>query len=334
MKINRKILLIRGFSKTSVFGKATLNLTEKPTFPKLTEFWKRLIIIAIIFTLLIPPIIIYLARAPVLLVTEQSFVNLYGRDRLKKDINRVSFSLFRQIKIVEVANDAGDDIVQFAVSDISVKPFCVLFPRRFTRSAYLYGAQNPDIRIIILEGRYPGVSSVNSGRENFYFFNTDIESDFYNTGLAAAIFADNMSGNIAVFIEPEQYLIYGSIAREAFLKGVNDQGGKPETYFYTGFSDLPETAKISCAVIAGAGLEFLDKKQGIPVILFTWLDPSLVPDDVVLIVDDSPAAQVKKAAAFSSGSIQSKFYIVNRSKIEGKVLQKIKKIGKNTEISP
>ena len=40
----------RGFSKTSVFGKATLDLVEKPVvrlvfpkpFPKLTEFWKWL----------------------------------------------------------------------------------------------------------------------------------------------------------------------------------------------------------------------------------------------------------------------------------------------------
>jgi len=39
-----------GFSKTSVFGKATLDLMEKPVvrlvfpkpFPKLTEFWKWL----------------------------------------------------------------------------------------------------------------------------------------------------------------------------------------------------------------------------------------------------------------------------------------------------
>ena len=42
--------IYRGFSKTSVFGKATLDLKEKPAFeavfrkpfPKLTEFWKRL----------------------------------------------------------------------------------------------------------------------------------------------------------------------------------------------------------------------------------------------------------------------------------------------------
>jgi hypothetical protein len=43
-------LIARGFSKTSVFGKSTLDLTEKLSFwtvfpepfPKLTEFWKRL----------------------------------------------------------------------------------------------------------------------------------------------------------------------------------------------------------------------------------------------------------------------------------------------------
>ncbi|MDR2377122.1 MAG: hypothetical protein LBD96_11880, partial [Treponema sp.] len=45
-----KILIIRGFPKTSVFGKATLDLEEKADFwplfpklfPKLTEFWEQL----------------------------------------------------------------------------------------------------------------------------------------------------------------------------------------------------------------------------------------------------------------------------------------------------
>jgi hypothetical protein len=46
---------IRGFPKTSAFGKATLNLYEKADFrplfrklfPKLTEFWEKLIIVEI-----------------------------------------------------------------------------------------------------------------------------------------------------------------------------------------------------------------------------------------------------------------------------------------------
>ena len=50
---------IRGFSKTSVFGKSTLDLTEKlailtvflKPFPKLTEFWKWLITQTITFTI-------------------------------------------------------------------------------------------------------------------------------------------------------------------------------------------------------------------------------------------------------------------------------------------
>jgi len=43
-------VLIRGFSKISIFGKATIDLNEKVVvrtlfqelFPKLTEFWKKL----------------------------------------------------------------------------------------------------------------------------------------------------------------------------------------------------------------------------------------------------------------------------------------------------
>ena len=53
----RQAVIIRGFSKTSVFGKATLDLVEKPAFKtvfrkpfsKLTEFWKRLIVLIFLF---------------------------------------------------------------------------------------------------------------------------------------------------------------------------------------------------------------------------------------------------------------------------------------------
>ncbi|MCL2214533.1 MAG: hypothetical protein FWC06_04905 [Treponema sp.] len=288
-----------------------------------------------LFTAII--IIIYFTRAPLLIVTEQSFASLYGSERFRGNIMKASLSLMRRIKIVEIANDAGDDVVRFAVEDVSARPFCVLFPRRFTRSANIYSEQNPDIRVVILEGRYPDVLSTDTGRENYFTYSTDIESDFYKTGIAAAIFADNMRGDIAVFIEPGQYLRYGSMAREAFLQGVSDQGGTQRTYFYTGLSYLPENVEIACAVVAGSGWEFLDRKLGIPVILFTWMDLPMVPADVVMIVDDSPVAQINQAAAFISagdtaGKMQSRFYVFRRSGIDSRILQKIKNIGKNVEI--
>jgi len=306
---------------------------------------KLIIIIIVTFALiLIISAVIYFARSPALLVTEQSFISLYGIERFRNDINRVSFSLFRQVKIVEVANDAGDDIVQFAVSDVCEKPFCVFFPRRFARSANFYSEQNPGIRVAVLEGKYPEPSSLNADNENFFNYRTDLESDFYKAGIVAAIFADNLNGNIAVLIEPEQNSAYGFIAREAVLRGISDHclaSKVPvhEAFFYTNSAGIPENAEISCVVIAGTGWEFLDKRKNIPVIMFTWLDPFVVPSDVVMVIDDSPAAQIRQAAAFISAGktderIPSKFYVFNRSFYDRGIFLKIKKIGRNAKLTP
>lgn len=288
------------------------------------------------------------ARSPVLIVTEESFIGLYGQKRIQDEAFRASLSLFRPVRTVIVANDAGDDITALAVREISDQPFCVLFPSRFIRAARFYREQNPQIPVVILENRSQN-TFVGSDNPDFFTYKTDIENDFYRAGVVAAaiasvttpagsqnraesaltdLAADNeQNRRIVVFAEPNIM----PQAREAFLLAINDLEKPPETRFFTSFSQFSDSPDIKCVVIAGTGFEFLDRKSGVPVIYFTWLDPFLVPADVVVIVNDSPWAQVVRAvrminAGEDSGIIPSKFYVLDRKKFDRGTLRKITKI--------
>jgi len=263
------------------------------------------------------PFVIYFARAPVLIVTDQAIIPLYGEARIRRETFSASLSLFRPVHNIFVADDAGDDIVQFAIADVSLRPFCVLFPHRFARSARLYSEQRPQVRVVVLEGRYGELFPESGGNFNgFFTYKTDIEADFFTAGLAAgALHSGN--GRIAVFLEPRI-----AEAGSFFMQAVNSQENPPETSFFTSFSQYSGISGLSCVVLAGQGAEFLEDSNGIPVILFSWIDPSLAPANVILIINDSPWAQavqaVKMAAAgIDPGRIRSKLIILN-DKIIGK----------------
>jgi len=279
---------------------------------------KLIILAALVFTVIVT-FAVYNMRSPVLIVSEQHFINYYGENRIKRGNLRSSLALFRPVKMVVVANDVGDDIIPHAVAEISNRPYCVLFPYRFTRSARMYKEQNPQIPVIFLHGRSSG-----NTLEHDLVYKTDIDSDFYRAALAASALAKD--GKIAVFLD------YGiqAQARTAFLQGLDPEKAS-EVLFYTAYSQIPDEIEFSCVVLAGAGNEFLDKKSGVPVITFSWLAPSLVPSDVVLIINDSPLVQTVGAVKLLSaneiqGQIGSKFTHVNGRNVERKILRKIKKI--------
>jgi hypothetical protein len=262
----------------------------------------------------------------VLIVTEESFIGLYGENRLKKEASRSSFALFRPIKTVTVANDAGEDVVPFAVSALSSKPFCVLFPLRFAHSAKLYHEENPQIPVVLLEGmftesEYPSASYLGSDISGYFIYKTDISADFYRAGRVAAAFDNAENGRFVVFLQPS----IRNLAKEAFQRALNDIGNQRETLFFTSFSQYSEISDIFCVVLAGNGTEYLEKKTGVPVIFFTWLDPSLMPSDVFLTVNDSPWAQVDQAVKLvktgeTRGLIRSNFQTIDRKKINRRLL--------------
>jgi hypothetical protein len=304
---------------------------------------RKTVIAAIIVLAVISPLFLLNIRSPVLIVTEQSFIELYGQKRTQKEAFSTSFALLRPVKTVVVANDAGEDVVPFAVTEASIRPYCVIFPLRFTQSARLYKGLVPNIPVVVLEGRYiedenHAENILGEEKSEYFILKTDVSDDFYRIGLAVTAIKpkkgkkdensaadEGKKGKAVVFLEYNLNPV-----KDVFLRGLYDRGDLLETHFYNHFSQYPEMEDISCVVLAGAGSEYLDKKADVPVISFTWLNPSLLPFDVVMAVNDSPLAQARQAvkmvkSGVKKGLVKSEFIVLNRKKFDRKVIAIIKK---------
>jgi len=304
---------------------------------------KKTAVPALIMLAVIALLIVFNLRAPVLIVTEQSFIELYGKERMQNEAFFSSLALFRPIKTVAVANDAGEDVVPFAVTSASIKPYCVIFPLRFARSARLYRDLSPSIPVVILEGRCmenenPSENILGGDKSEYFIYKTDINDDFYRIGLAVTAIKrkigqkdensaveEEKKGKVAVFLESGLNQM-----KDVFLRGLYDRGELLETQFFNYYSQYTEMADLSCAVLAGAGSDYLDRKDGVPVIAFTWLNPSLLPFDVAMTVNDSPLAQTRQAVKMvglgvKKGLIKSEFRVLDRKKFDRRVIAILKK---------
>jgi hypothetical protein len=167
------------------------------------------------------------------------------------------------------------------------------------------------------------------GDENDYFiYKTDIDSDFYRAGITAAAFITEENGRIAVLLDSNIL----SQAGEAFSRGIDSLENPPDALFYTYVPGNIDDPDIFCVVLVSAGAEYFERETEAkkPVVLFTWIDPVYLPENIVLIVDDSPWAQSVQAVRMAAsrtvnGKIQSKFQVVNKENIDREILRKIQK---------
>jgi len=278
------------------------------------------------------PLIIFIFRSPVLVVSDLSFIPLYGAVRVKKETARASFSLFRRVKLVSIPDDAGDDIVQFVIDETSQKPYSVIFPLRFAKAARFYREGHPRTPVIILEGRVaqienPSFSAIENNDGDYFIYKTDIDTDFYRVGLAAAILDGEKNERIVVFLESR----YQNQAKEAFTRALEDAKKPLQTNYYTSFAQFSGNSGLSCVVFAGIGTDYFEKNSEVPAIFLSWIDPALLPLDVVLVFDDSPLIQAVEAVRMASagaakGVIASKPVFLPGNGIDKETLRKIKRI--------
>ena len=193
---------------------------------------KLIIFLSILLALVLIPMIVLYSRAPVLIVAEESFPDFYGKERIRKESSIASLILFRPVKTVFIADEAGDDIVSLAIGEVSKNPFCVLFPLRYARAAKLYHEQNPQIRAVLLEGRFsedsnPSSYAISGELSEYFVFKTDVTNEFYKAGITAAaiyfyesesrVIDKTKPGDIAVFLEMDLPQV-----KETFSKAFSD----------------------------------------------------------------------------------------------------------------
>ncbi|GHV74775.1 hypothetical protein AGMMS49940_20770 [Spirochaetia bacterium] len=228
---------------------------------------------------------LYRLRAPVVLVVADEFTGLYGKRRSLVKQAEISLKLFRRVRLAPIADGASADVVAFAAVEAAVGPYAVLFPSIYQQGARHYAEQAPGIPVAVL-GFPPG-----AGAGGLVFIETDRKTDFYRAGCCAAIFARAGGGGVLFFTGDAG----NGDARQAFSKGLMDQGFEDPPLFVDRGENYTPSEGISCVVMAAPAQAYLDNNPAIPTILFSWMDPGITPREIKLIVDDSPWAQAAAA---------------------------------------
>ena len=227
---------------------------------------------------------VFFFRPPVLVVTDPSFIQLYGPLRLRLKGFRTSLGLFRRVKVVEVAESAGPDLISLAVEAPSRSPLAVLFPSRYLEGARLYKEKHPVTPVLVT-----GVVPRPAEEAVLTVVSTDTVQDLYRAGICAA----TLAGEKRVIFFSADALPAGY--REAFREGLKSNGFSGESVFLISSADYSSYSEVGCVVITGQAAKFLEQRLAIPVILFSWADPAQTPWTVKIVFDDSPLALAKEA---------------------------------------
>jgi len=306
---------------------------------------KLLVIGGIVVAVIVAPLVVFYARSPVLVVTEAPFVALYGEARLKKVRKSAALALFRRVKPVMIADGVSPDMVIFAIVEASRRPRCVLFARSQALAALRFHEQFPKIPAVVLNGL---VSTPELPPPDGFLcvYGTDREADLYRAGLFSGILG-TAKRNLMLKTEkqgenkpnsPQTYVLWQdrfmtAEGREHFSRGVSEKDPESNAIFINVAAQLPDARGIACVTLTGAGAEYLERNAPVPQILFSWLDPAILPQGVVVQLDDSVWALAAPATRMATqkqaeGKIPSKPLIFSRKIADNSVFRGLKKSAK------
>jgi hypothetical protein len=269
-------------------------------------------------------------RPPVLFVTDTPFTTLYGLRRARIQGLKTTLKLMRRIKPVLIGENAGTDMVLFAVEEAHKAPYAVLFPDRYYEGAQRYIAQFPQVPVFIL-----GARNQDPQLPGAIFLGTDTALDLYRAGLCAGILAQHTSSPDEATRPSEDILFFQNQGlsgeyQEAFNRGLREQGFTKEPKYINAGEDYADTIhNISCVVMQGQGASFLEGMPEVPVILFSWVDPALTSGAVTLVADDSPwaaAADIKALIPRRQGGLVPSDWVFPRQRtMDKELLSRLKK---------
>jgi hypothetical protein len=306
----------------------------------------RLLVIAgVVGAVLAAPFAVFYARAPVLVVTELPFAALYGESRLKKERASAAFALFRQVKPVVIADGVSPDMVIYAINEVSRRPLCVLFARSQAVAALRFHEQFPEIPTLVLSGlvstpELPPPDGI------LCVYGTDRETDMYRAGLFAGIMGSARRNTASPTKKneekppetPQTYVFWQdnfmpTEGRELFSRGIREKDPESNALFINFAEQMPDLKGIAGIILTGAGAEFLENNAPIPQILFGWLDPDIIPQEVIVQFDDSVWALTVPAVRMAMrrqawGVIPSKPLIFSHKIADNNLFQGLKKTTK------
>lgn len=295
-----------------------------------SPFLKPFVVVALIGLV----VLVFFVRAPILLVTDAAFNELYGKQRILLRSIETQARLFRRVKQVLVGDEASPDLVSIAVSSAYQEktPFCVLFPFRYSEGALLFSAQNPQTLVAVVGGT-GAVKQVSDTEEKTGVISvlTDIQTDLFRAGVCAAIVgkasvAQGESGGqnrVAVL----QKTSLSQVERTSLSDGLKE-GGFSNVQYMMANSNFSDT-KFAAIIMLGPSNSLLDQHLKTPVVLFSWVDPALTASNIKVIFDDSLWAQVvpavKIAMSGRDGLVPSKAIIAARYRVEKETERELKR---------
>jgi hypothetical protein len=236
----------------------------------------------------------FLARSPMVIVTDNAFLELYGKKRADMRRYMLSLSLMRRVVFAVVSEEAGQDAAELVVNAVAKKPYLALFPERYLAGADRYAAAAGEAgladttRTAVVDGGDNG--GVNIGRAES--LRIDRETDLYRAGICAAILAKE--GSVVVYYQDSLSNTYRDVFRDGLIAG-----GYTKTPFFYHYNEAT-SQDVGCAVLlSAANTHLLAEKRDVPMVLFSWLDPEYTPSEVTVVFDDSllaVAAQVARNA--------------------------------------
>ena len=316
-----------------LFSAGTWKPLLKRTFAFILKYGKLLAVSAAIVIAIGVIALVFYRRPPVLVVTDAPFIELYGKDRLRRQRIASSFALLRRVKPVITADGASPDLIVAAISGAAQKPYCVLFPSYLAPAAGRYHLEFPEIKAVILCG-YSVSSSLPKPDGVLCVYRTDLNTDMYRAGLFAGILGLKKSSEGAkktCFLWQDRNI--QAQDREVFSKGLKESDPDAVARFANYASDIPGSDSISCAVLTRSGADYLDKNPKTPLILFTWLDPYMLPAETVAVFDDSTWALVVPATRMAAnsqaeGKIPSKPIVFSGETADNRIDRILKRLAK------
>jgi len=309
---------------------------------------KLLTTLMIIIALLAMPVVVFYIRPPVLIVTDALFAALYGKSHLRQQQIFASLALFRRVKPVMVADGATPDVVNLAIRGVDSRPSCVLFARNQASAALFFHERFPEIPVALLSGLV-SVPEIPSPDGFLCVYGTNRSVDLYRAGLFAGILGSippkqpqktekkGESTAVSPNPTPKTYVLWQdrytqAAEKELFSRGVQEYDPKSAVVFVNTASEM-SSMKISCTVLSGAGIEYLEKNPKMPLILFSWLDPELTAREVIVLFDDSVWALAVPAVRMAirrqaEGKIPSRPLIFSAKIADNSIFRMLKKSAK------
>jgi hypothetical protein len=294
---------------------------------------KPLVVLAVILSALAIGALVFYKQPPVLVVTDAPYIELYGKERLVRQMVLSSLALFRRVRPVLTADGASADILVAAISQASRNPYCVLFPGYLAQAAERYHLEFPEIQVALLIG-FSASSDLPQPDGVLCVYRTDLETDMYRAGLFAGAIGLKKSSAEApktCFFLQDRYI--QAAEREIFTRGLKESDSDAVARFSSSVSDIPAPDGISCVVLTRSGADYLDKNAKIPLILFSWLDPYMLPAETAAVFDDSTWALVVPAARMAAssqaeGKIPSKPLVFSRETADNGIDRILRQLAK------